>query len=78
MKILARTILASAVLSTSAFMSNTSGAPTDSCWPQWRGPTRNGISTEKGVPNAFPKEGLKLLWKSRLPSSLLRRLQLLG
>jgi outer membrane protein assembly factor BamB len=31
-------------------------------WPQWRGPERNGISTETGLLQKWPKEGPKLLW----------------
>jgi outer membrane protein assembly factor BamB len=31
-------------------------------WPQWRGPARNGLSTEKGLLQEWPKEGPKLLW----------------
>jgi len=38
-------------------------------WPQWRGPTRQGCSDEKGIPNSFPTGGLKLLWKSENFSS---------
>lgn len=32
-------------------------------WPQWRGPTRNGISRETGLLKQWPKEGPKLVWK---------------
>jgi len=34
-------------------------------WPQWRGPSRNGLVAD-GVPllNAFPEDGPKQLWKS--------------
>ena len=32
-------------------------------WPQWRGPQRNGISSETGLLTEWPKEGPKLLWK---------------
>ena len=32
-------------------------------WPQWRGPNRDGISQEKGLLQAWPKDGPKLLWK---------------
>lgn len=32
-------------------------------WPQWRGPQRNGISTETGLLGVWPKEGPKLLWQ---------------
>lgn len=32
-------------------------------WPQWRGPERTGISTEKGLLQDWPKEGPRLLWQ---------------
>ena len=32
-------------------------------WPQWRGPHRDGISSEKGLLKEWPKDGPKLLWK---------------
>jgi outer membrane protein assembly factor BamB len=32
-------------------------------WPQWRGPHRDGISTEKGLLKEWPKSGPGLLWK---------------
>lgn len=32
-------------------------------WPSWRGPERNGISTETGLLKEWPKDGPKLLWK---------------
>jgi outer membrane protein assembly factor BamB len=32
-------------------------------WPQWRGPERNGISSESGLLKQWPKEGPKLLWQ---------------
>jgi outer membrane protein assembly factor BamB len=33
-------------------------------WPQWRGPRRDGISDEKGLLQAWPEGGPKLLWKA--------------
>ena len=33
-------------------------------WPQWRGPSRDGISTETGLIDRIPAEGPKLVWKS--------------
>jgi outer membrane protein assembly factor BamB len=39
-------------------------APDD--WPQWRGPNRDGISSETGLLKSWPKEGPKILW--RVPS----------
>ena len=32
-------------------------------WPQWRGPSRDGISKETGLLQEWPPEGPKLLWK---------------
>jgi outer membrane protein assembly factor BamB len=32
-------------------------------WPQWRGVQRNGISSETGLLQEWPKEGPKLLWQ---------------
>jgi outer membrane protein assembly factor BamB len=32
-------------------------------WPQWRGPERNGISSETGLLKEWPKEGPRLLWQ---------------
>lgn len=33
-------------------------------WPQWRGPNRDGISTETGLIDKFPAGGPKLLWQA--------------
>lgn len=33
-------------------------------WPRWRGPSLNGISTEKGWLLAWPQEGPKQLWQA--------------
>jgi outer membrane protein assembly factor BamB len=33
-------------------------------WAQWRGPQRNGISTEGGLLKEWPKEGPKLSWQA--------------
>jgi outer membrane protein assembly factor BamB len=32
-------------------------------WPQWRGPNRDGISSEKGLLKDWPKDGPKLVWQ---------------
>ncbi len=32
-------------------------------WPQWLGPTRDGVWRESGVVDSFPEGGPKLLWK---------------
>src|SRR5262249_28830095 len=34
-------------------------------WPQWRGPNRDGVSSETGVLTNWPKEGPKVLWKAK-------------
>lgn len=31
-------------------------------WPQWMGPTRDGVWHEKGIVDSFPKDGPKKLW----------------
>jgi outer membrane protein assembly factor BamB len=33
-------------------------------WPQWRGPERTGISSEKGLLKEWPQAGPKLAWKA--------------
>src|SRR5262245_18796798 len=38
-------------------------APSD--WPQWRGPNRDGIATEKNLLQEWPKQGPKLLWQRK-------------
>ena len=32
-------------------------------WPQWRGPNRDGVSTEKNLLDKWPEEGPPLAWK---------------
>jgi outer membrane protein assembly factor BamB len=34
-------------------------------WPQWRGPARDGISTETGLLKQWPEGGPKLLWENK-------------
>jgi len=38
--------------------------PESGDWPQWRGPSRDGVSRETGILTAWPKEGPKGLWKA--------------
>ena len=33
-------------------------------WPQWRGPNRDGVSTETGWQTNWPVEGPKLIWET--------------
>jgi outer membrane protein assembly factor BamB len=35
-------------------------------WPQWMGPTRDGVWAETGIVEKFPKGGPKLLWTAPL------------
>ena len=35
-------------------------------WPQWRGPQRNGVSTEKGWLDAWPAAGPATAWKAKV------------
>ena len=55
-----RRVTASAVLTAVITMISTTMAAD---WPQWRGPNRDGVSMEEGLPQQWPKEGPKLLWK---------------
>ena len=34
-------------------------------WPQWRGPTRDGISRETGLLRAWPEQGPRLVWRNQ-------------
>ncbi|MBL9128701.1 MAG: PQQ-like beta-propeller repeat protein [Verrucomicrobiales bacterium] len=54
-------------------------------WPQWRGPNRDGISSETGLLAAWPQGGPRLAWKSdaagagySTPSVVGQRIYLLG
>lgn len=35
-------------------------------WPQWMGPNRDGLWTEKGIVETFPKDGPKKLWSTKI------------
>jgi outer membrane protein assembly factor BamB len=35
-------------------------------WPQWRGPKRDGVSTETGLLKEWPAGGPRLVWNSKL------------
>jgi outer membrane protein assembly factor BamB len=39
-------------------------------WPNWRGPSRNGNSAEKGWLEQWPPDGPKILWKSKVGTGL--------
>jgi outer membrane protein assembly factor BamB len=54
-------LVASLLLSLPAAVSNR--APDD--WPQWRGPNRDGVSTEKGLLKDWPQGGPPLAWQAK-------------
>src|SRR5439155_20808290 len=35
-------------------------------WPQWMGPRRDNVWREKGILDAFPKDGPKVLWRAKV------------
>lgn len=39
--------------------------PLAGVWPQFRGPNRDGVSTETGLLKSWPKEGPPLLWQAK-------------
>src|SRR5204862_7393636 len=47
----------------SAFLAAATATASD--WPQWRGPTRDGISTETGLLKTWPKDGPPLAWTAK-------------
>ena len=54
--------LARAALAALAVSSLLAAARADD-WPQWLGPNRNGVSAEKKLLDAFPKDGPKTVWQ---------------
>ena len=48
-------------LTSGALTQSSSSRKAAGAWPQWRGPQRNGVSTETGLLKEWPKEGPKLL-----------------
>src|SRR5881394_1321190 len=38
--------------------------PAPGHWPQWRGPARDGVSTEQKLLHEWPQGGQPLLWKA--------------
>jgi len=58
------------VLTAMASIALTGLAASAADWPQWRGPTENGLSDEKDLPLTWGgKEGANVLWKVELPKS---------
>jgi outer membrane protein assembly factor BamB len=61
LRVLSGALVASVLLSLPAAVSNR--APDD--WPQWRGPNRDGIATEKGLLKSWPQGGPPLAWQTK-------------
>ncbi|HJQ82282.1 MAG TPA: PQQ-binding-like beta-propeller repeat protein [Lacipirellulaceae bacterium] len=40
-------------------------SPATKDWPQWRGPNRDAVSTEKGLLQDWPEDGPPLLWTAK-------------
>ncbi len=70
-KLLSLTVALGLLLSAAAlggFFANASGSDTvedSKDWPQWRGPHRDAVSTEKNLLKEWPENGPPLLWNSR-------------
>ena len=45
--------------------SDVASALQSSDWPQFLGPTRNGLSSETGLLDAWPANGLKEVWRAK-------------
>ena len=58
-RVISGAIAASVLLSLPSVVSNREADD----WPQWRGPNRDGISTETGLLKAWPKGGPPLAWQ---------------
>ena len=64
MKLRLLTTIAALCLFSAVFVASAANmAASNSDWPQWRGPERNGISNERGLLKQWPAEGPKLLWQ---------------
>ena len=35
-------------------------------WPQWRGPSRDGVWRETGIVATIPESGLKVRWRAKV------------
>ena len=42
------------------------GVPSADDWPQWRGPNRDGVSTETGWTTDWPESGPPRLWETNV------------
>ena len=60
-------VLAAVSLTSAPSLVLTAGAAD---WPQFLGPSRNGISSEKGLVSEFPADGPKIVWRTPLGVSM--------
>src|SRR3954462_1871572 len=54
------------VLVSMLFLDLVGGAAQADDWPQWLGPQRDGVWRETGILDKFPKDGLKVRWRSEI------------
>jgi outer membrane protein assembly factor BamB len=52
-----------AALCAIAVVSLSAQAPSPGDWPQWRGPNRDGLSSETGLAQEWPAKGPSVVWK---------------
>ena len=52
-----------AALCTITAVSLSAQAPSPGDWPQWRGPNRDGVSSETGLAQEWPAKGPPVVWK---------------
>ncbi|MCS6852181.1 MAG: PQQ-like beta-propeller repeat protein [Gemmataceae bacterium] len=62
---LRRTVLGLMALFLLPWSSSAENAATRSDWPQFRGPKRDGVSSDTGLLTSWPKEGPPLLWEAK-------------
>jgi len=55
----------SAILMSGLFASMAAAQTADVDWPQWRGPNRDGKSSDTGLLKSWPEGGPKLLWQAK-------------
>jgi outer membrane protein assembly factor BamB len=63
-KSMKKTILLLCLMLAALFTNSFQAATTTSDWPDWRGPSRDGISLEKDLPTRWAPSGDNLAWKA--------------
>ena len=54
------------LLVTSLLILQSNGLRAAEDWPQWNGTLRNGVSTETGLADSWPKSGLQTIWSREI------------